>query len=167
MGDIPLFYVITGVLALVLAFCNFLLKLFGWLKIESDDIKKFITIRGRKLAWNFYLIIAILITIYFLFVVSLVLSFVSFSLSLAMLLLLILWGLLGVWSPAIQRLRNQRINQMFDTTTIILIIVIVVGFWIVQWPDIQAPIFVTLLLLAIGIVYIVDRMLKTRNKIRN
>ncbi len=162
MGDLPPFIVITVLLALLLQLSN----LFG-IKINPNNVKKFIAIRGRTLAWNAYLIIATLITIYFLFVLSLVLSTVSFSISLATLILLILWALLGTWSPAIQRLRNRRINTTVNIVAICLLTLTVVGFWIVQWPEIQQPIFVTLLLLAIVVIYIVDRAVKKRKPSRN
>jgi len=155
------------IIASIVGILTFVLQLFGWLKIEPDGVKKFIAIRGRTFAWNAYLIIATLITIYFLFVLSLVLSTVSFSISLATLILLILWALLGTWSPAIQRLRNRRINTAVNIVAICLLTLTVVGFWILQWPEIQQPIFVTLLLLAIVVIYIVDRAVKKRKPSRN
>ncbi len=156
--------IIIASIACILAF---VLQLFGWLKIEPDGVKKFITIRGRPLAWNAYLIIATLITIYFLFVLSIVLSSAPFSIGLATLILLILWGLLGTWALAIQRLRNRRINTAVNIVAICLLTLTVVGFWTVQGPEIQQPIFVTLLLLAVFVIYIVDRAVKKRKPSRN
>lgn len=162
MGDVPPFIVITVLLGLLFQ----LLNLFGF-KIDPNNVRKFIAIRGRTLAWNAYLIIATLITIYFLFVLSLVLSTVSFSISLAILLLFILWGLLGVWIPAIQRFRDKRINAAVQIIALCLLTLTIIGFWIVKWPEIQQPIIVALLLLAMVVIYVVDRVVKKRKPSRN
>ncbi len=181
MGNVPPFIVITVLLGLVIAFLNLVFRLFEWLKVEPADVKKFLVfqgrtlairgrtlaIRGRTFAWNAYLIFAVLISIYFLFVFSIMLSYVSFSFSLATLILFILWGLLGTWAPAIQRLRSKRINTAVNIVAICLSTLMVVGFWIVKWPDIQQPIFVTLLLLVIVVIYIVDRAVKKRKPSHN
>ena len=162
MGNVPPFIVITVLFGLALQ----LLQLFG-IKINPNDVKKFIAIRGRTLAWNFYLLIATIITIYFLFVLSLVLSFVPFSIELGTLILLILWGLLRTWAPAIQRLRSKRINTAVNIVAICLLTLTVVGFWIVKWPEIQQPIFVTLLLFALVVIYVAQRVVKRRKPSRN
>ncbi len=154
---------VLTVIASIVGIVSFVFQLFGWLKIEPNGVKKFIAIRGRTLAWNAYLIVAALFTIYLLlFFILSVLSAKSFSISLATLLVLILWGLLGGWAPAIQRLRNKRINVIVDIVTICLMILTVVGFWIVKWPEIRSPVLVTLGLLAIVVIYVVDRIVKRR-----
>lgn len=158
MENVPPFIVITVLLGLAFQ----LLQLFG-VKISPNDVKKFIALRGRTLAWNTYLIIAILITIYFLLTLSLVISYISFSISLATLIVLILWALLGVWAPAIQRLHNKRINATVQIMAVFLITLTVIGFWVVKWPEIQQPFFVTLLLLAVFIILIVEWVIKKRD----
>ena len=158
---------ILTIVVSIVVILSFVLRLLGYLKIEPNDLKKFIAIRGRTLAWNAYLLIATLITIYFLAVISIVLSFAPFSIGVATLTLLILWVLLGTWTPAIQRLRNRRINTAVNIVAICLLILTVVGFWGAQWPEIQQPIFVTLLLLVIVVIYIVDRAVKKRKPSRN
>lgn len=162
MENVPPFIVITTILILAFTLFAFVLVFFGWLKVEPADVKRFLVIRGRTIAWNFYLIFATLITLYFLFVLSIIFSTLSFSLSLAILIVLILWALLGAWAPAIQRLHKKRINTAVNIVAICLLILMIVGFWIVKWPEIQQPIFVTLLLLAIVVIYMVDRIIKKR-----
>ena len=167
MENVPPFIAITTILILAFTFLAFVLGLFGWLKVEPSDVKKFLVIRGQTLAWNAYLIIAILSTFYLLLVLSIIFSTLSFSFSLATLIVLILWALLGMWTPAIQRLRNKRINTTVNIVYFCLLPLMVVGFWIVKWPEIQQPIFVTLLLLAIVVIYIVDRAVKKRRLCHN
>ena len=162
MENVPPFIVITVLLGLALGFLN----LFG-IKINANDLKKFISIRGRTIAWKAYLLIATLISIYFLAVLSILFSPTTFSIGLATLTIVVLWALLGIWAPALQRLRSSRINTAINIVAICLSILMVVGFWIVQWPEMQLPIFVTLLLLAITIIYIVDRIVKKRKSSRN
>jgi hypothetical protein len=155
------------IIASIASILTAVLQLFGWLKIKRGDVKKFIAIRGRTIAWNAYLIFATLFTIYFLLVLSIVFTSVPFSIGVATLTLLILLALLGTWSPAIQRLHNRRIDTAVNIVIICLLTLTVIGFWIFQWPEIQRPIFVTLLLLAIIVIYIVDRVVKKRKLSRN
>ncbi|MFC2070258.1 hypothetical protein ACFLTB_03700 [Chloroflexota bacterium] len=162
MENVPPFIVITTIVFLGFSFFTFIFTLFGWLKINPSDIKKFVAIRGRTLAWNAYLVIAILITAYFIFVLSLIISYLTFSFSLVVLLILLLWAMVGTWSPALQRLHNKRINIAVEIIYLSLLHLTIAGFWIVQWPQIQQPIFVTLLLLAIDVIYIIDRVIKKR-----
>ncbi|MFC1916252.1 hypothetical protein ACFLW4_06145 [Chloroflexota bacterium] len=42
--------VVTAIVTAVLSFLGFVLKLFGWLKVEPTDVKRFFVIRGRALA---------------------------------------------------------------------------------------------------------------------
>ena len=154
--------IILTIVVSIVVILGFVLQLLGYLEIRPDDVKKFIAIRGRTFAWNAYLLIATLITIYFLAVLSIVLSSAPFSIGVATLIVLILWALLGAWAPAIQRLHNKRINTAVNIVAICLLTLTIVGFWIAQWPEIQQAIFVTLLLLAIVVIYIVDRIIKKR-----
>lgn len=149
---------IAGILSVVINF----LKYFN---IAPKDLKKFITIYGRVLAWKAYLIFTIVFTIYFFIVLAVVFSSVSFSIGFVALLLLILWGLLGTWTPALRRLNNKRVDNVVNIVAICLMIVIVILFWFVMWPEIQQPIFVTLLLLAYIIVDEVNRFNKKGEKI--
>jgi hypothetical protein len=151
---------------LIFTILMFVLQLFRWLKIEPSDVKKFITVRGRTIAWNVYLVIAILITIYFLLVLSIIVCEVPFSISVATLIVLVLWALLGTWAPAIQRLRSKRANVAVLFTGFSLLVLMVVGFWIAQWPETSKSIFVTILLVAIVVVYIVDRAVRKRKASR-
>ncbi len=154
------------IIASIATILTFVTQLFG-IKINPNNVKKFIAIRGQAIAWSAYVIIATLFTIYFLFVLSIVIYYVSFSIGLVTLILLLLWGLLGIWTPAIQRLRNKRINNAVNFVVFCLLTLTIIGFWIFQWPEIQQPIFATLLLLAIVIIYIVDRVVKKRKLSRN
>lgn len=162
MGDLPPFIIVTVILGLIFQ----LLNLFG-IKIDPKNIKKFIAIRGKTIAWNIYLLIATIITVFFIFSLSVVLTNVSFSIGPATFIVVILWGILGIWTPAIQRLRNKRINTAVQIVGISLVTLMVIGFWIFEWPEIQRPIFVTILLFVSIAIFIVDRILKNRKRDAN
>lgn len=154
--------VVAAVFTLVFAFSGFVLQLFGWLKVEPADVKKFLVIRGRALAWNAYLIFAIIFSLFIGFVLSFTISIMSFSIGVATLVIMLLWALLGAWAPAIQRLHNKRINSIVDIVYLCLVALMIVGFWIAQWPEWQKPTLVTSLLLILFVAYLVDRFIKKR-----
>ncbi len=161
MENVPPFIVITTILILAFAFFTFVLMLLGWLKVESSDVKRFIVVRGRPIAWSVYIVVAMLFTIYFLLALSLVISFSPFTISLVTFIVLIIWALLGIWSPAILKyFEGKRVSVGLQVTSYSLITLTVVLFWFVQYPEIQTPLFVTLLLVAIFVILIVQSVYK-------
>ena len=153
--------IVTAIIICACYLIGTLLKLFRWLKIEPSDVKNFIVIRGRPIAWNLYRAVAITFTIYFLLVLSLVISFLPFTISLVTFIVLIIWALLGIWSPAIQKyFEGKRVSVGLQVASYSLITLTVVLFWFVQYPEIQTPLFVTLLLVLVFVILIVDSVYK-------
>lgn len=153
--------IVTAIIICVCYLVGTLLKLFGWLEIEPTDVKRFIVIRGRPIAWSFYTVVATLFTIYFLFALSLVISRSSFTISLLTFIVLIIWALLGIWSSAILKyFGGRRVSIGLLVAFYSLLTSMVVLFWFVQYPEIQKPLFVTLLLVAVFVILIVQGIYK-------
>jgi hypothetical protein len=157
MENVPPFIWITGILSLLLQLLTFL-----GIKVNLKDLKKYITIHKTPFTWNIYLIIATLLTIYFFYVISIVISNISSPFYIATFMVLILWGLLGTWSPAIRRLNNRCTNIFVEIISLLLVTLVVLGFWKVKWPEIQPSIFVTLLYLAFMVCYVITKIVNKK-----
>ncbi len=152
----PPFVVITTIILLVLAFFTFIFNIIGWPKVKPSDMKRFIMVRGRSIAWNVYLVVAILFTIYFLLMLSIWISYLPFTITLVTLIVLIIWALVGVWSPTILKYyEDKRVSVGLQVASYSLITLTVILFWFVEYPEIQTPLFVTLLLIAVFVILIV------------
>jgi len=161
MGIETIVSIVTAIIICACYLIGTLLKLFGWLKVEPSDVKRFIVVRGRSIAWSVYVVVTILFTIYFLLVLSLVISFSPFTISLVTFIVLIIWALVGLWSPAILKyFEGKRVSVGLQVASYSLITLTVVLFWFVQYPEIQTPLFVTLLLVAVFVILIVHSVYK-------
>lgn len=161
MENVPPFIVITTIIVLAFAFLTFVLMLLGWLKVQPSDVKRFIAVRGRPIAWSVYIVVATLLTIYFLLTLSLVISFLPFTISLVTFIVLIIWALLGIWSPAILKyFEGKRVSVGLQVAFYSLLTLTVVLFWFVQYPEIQTPLLATLLLVAVYVILIVHSVYK-------
>ncbi len=137
-------------------------KLVDWLK--ANDISKFLTVRGPGIARVTYLFVAIVVTLYLLAMIILFSITIPFSISLATLFALFMLGLLGVWSPEIQRLHNERLNTTANAAMIVLITLALAGFWVVQWPVWQTPALLTALWILTFVFYLVDKYILKRKR---
>ena len=161
MGIETIVGIVTAIIICACYLIGTLLKLFGWLKVEPGDVKRFIVVRGRPIARSVYTAVAILFTIYFLLVLSLIISFSPFTISLVTFIVLIIWALLGIWSPAILKyFDGKRVRVGLQVAFYSLITLTVVLFWFVKYPEIQTPLFVTLLLVAVFVILIVHSVYK-------
>lgn len=161
MGIGTIVAIVTAIIICACYLIGTLLKLFGWLKVEPSDVKRFIVVRGRPIAWNFYIVVTILFTIYFLLVLSLVISLLPFTISLVTFIALTIWAILALWSPAILKyFDGKRVGVGLQVAFYSLITLTVVLFWFVQYPEIQTPLFVTLLLVAVFVILIVQSVYK-------
>ena len=163
MENVPPFIVITTILILTFAFLGFVFKVLGWFKIEPSDVKHFILIRGRAIAWSAYAIFATLITLYFIFVLSLFIAVVPLTLELVAFIVLIIWALLGIWSPTILKyFDSRRVIIMLQGVMLLLVTLTVVLFWFLEAPEFYIKLFVTLLLAAILMLFFGEKMYSKR-----
>lgn len=153
--------IIVGTIIAILSHTTNIFKFFS---VKPDDLKRFVTIRGKTIAWSFYSIIAAVISIFFLFSVSVVVIGTPFSVGSLTFIILILWGLVAVWTPIALLLKSQTTNEIFLLISHILMILVVVGFWFFSWPNITKPIFVTVLLFIFLALYIISEIRKNRKQ---
>lgn len=134
---------------------SFIINLFKWLKIQPNDLKQFIVVRGKTITWSIYILFTSLISVFFITTLYIVIPNTNYSLGLIILVVLIFWGLIGIWTPAIQRLNNNHINNILQYVNFVFFVFMVVGYWIVQWPKIYSSIIITLVVVALIVVYLV------------
>ena len=155
--------IVTAVLICACYIVTTLLKVFGWLKLEPSDVKRFIAIRGRPLAWSAYVIVATILTAYIFLVLSLVASFSTPSITLLTFIVLMAWGVIGIWSPAILKtFESKEVNVALQITFYLFVTLTVVLFWFVPNVEFQSKLFVTLLIVGVFVILIVDSVYKRR-----
>lgn len=157
MENTPSFYLS----AIFLGFFFQLISLWGN-KLDRAIVDNVLMVWGRKTALRIYLVIAALVSIYYLAVMVMVLAYTSFSLNLLMLILLVVWTLINTWALAFKRIPAKWIEAAVNIVSVGLLVLLAAGFWAVQWVDIQLPLFITLMLLVIVVVYVVERAVAKR-----
>ena len=76
-------------------------------------------------------------------------------------MVLIIWALIGVWSPTILKyFEGKRVSVGLQVASYSLITLTVILFWFVKYPEIQVPLFVTSLLMAVFVILIVHGVYK-------
>lgn len=149
-------------IVVVVAVLGFALNLLRWFHVEPADVGKFFAKRGQVLSWYIYLSVACVLSLFIGFVfVSMTISLV-FQVEIIVMDIIMLWALLGVWMPAIQRLRNKKINNAVDVVFICLAVFILIGFWITQWPAWQTPTILNSSAVIILVAYLINEFVLKR-----
>ncbi len=160
MENVPIFTIVTTIIIILFHLLNYL-----GIKPNPNNIKQFIIHRSKPIAWSFYAIIAVIISVFFLFSITVVVIGTSFNVGSLTYIILILWGLIAVWTPIVLLLKSQKINEIFLLISHILMIMVVAGFWVYNWPEIGQSIFVTFLLVIFLMLYIVSEIRRNKKQI--
>lgn len=161
MNDIT---AIAAVVVAIWATMTGILRVLEYFHVESADVIKFFTERGRNLAWNIYLVAAFIMSLMAAYVLVLIPILLSLTIEAATIEILMLWSLLGIWLPAIRRLRKATINKAVDVAYFSLVVLALVGFWISQWPAWQTPTLLSSLLAVLLVYYLIDRFIVRRRR---
>ena len=164
MNSITVFFIVVGILGLVVNTLIFALGVLKWYGKKPAAVRKFFEEKRQDLAWKIYLFIACILSLFIGFVFVSLIRLPVFQIEVVIIDVMMLWALLGIWTPAIQRLRNKRINNAADITNICLAVLILVSFWITQWPAWLIPTLVTSLLILLFVFYMVDRFIVKRKR---
>ncbi len=131
----------------------------SWLGITGKIIAKFVSKNRQKLGRIGYIVFASLFTLFVLFyVIYFPIVYNIFNLAWVILFTMMTWAVFGVWVPLLQRQRfwNPRLAFIFYLFGTLTFVFMLVGFWIVRWPEWQTPALLTTLAVGAMIIYIVD-----------
>jgi len=105
-----------------------------WL-IPPSSVKKFLKKHWRSLPWKVYLLIAFAFSVFNIIFFYTLLS-VGITFEIVVLGILMLWALMGIWTPAIAALPNRRtLHKAIGIAHICFGALVLVLFWITQWPE--------------------------------
>lgn len=153
---------IVVIIGVAVALLNFIWRVLEWCKIGPAEVRQYLIRLRQALPWNTYLLFAFAFSLLIGFVLVTMTMLPVFQIEIVIIDIMMLWALLAVWIPAIQRLQNIRVNKAVDVANICFAVLIVVGFWISQWPAWHKPALVTSLLMVIPIIYVFDRFIVKR-----
>ena len=108
------------------------LAIFFWL-VKPHDVKRFLKEYWRGFALVIYIIIALGFSAISLFLVVSIAA-VEFNLNTVVLVVLMLWALLGIWTPMLQCSQDKGIHSAIGITHIVFGSIAFCFFWIYQWP---------------------------------
>lgn len=138
---------------------------------RRQRIVNYILTNRRTMIFYGYIIIASVFTIFNIFVfIYLPLSLGVYSLSLALLQVIVAFSTIGLWSPILisERVWHGRFRRVLKWLIYTFSIVILVGFWIISWPDevLRASILTGAVVLLILIYYLGEYWNRIRDLIR-
>ncbi len=119
-----------------------------WFGVKPRDIAQFLAKRRMAIGRYSYFIFACTLTAFYIFVlisVPIILHF--FNTKWLVLSGIVLWSLLGVWLPILRRQHSwsTRSTKMINIVGRCLAAMVLIGFWLVVWPDWRTPLVVTVL----------------------
>ena len=137
------------------------------------DVEKLFAKRWRIIRWGVivkrvYLFFASTLSIYLILtplaLLTITHAFQQNIVSFVMIVILMVGALLGVWIPALQRLRNRRIKVAIDIIRPCLVVLLLIGFWIIKWPLWHVPAILTSLLVLVFVAYLIDALITKRKQ---
>ena len=153
---------------LIIALYGAFLWTLGQYNKKLPDVGKFLAKRQQISALSIYVLFAFAFTVFSIFYVYLI-SRIELNIAIWALAVMMLWAILGIWMPAIQRLPNKKmIQRVTGTLHIIFGSLLFVLFWIIKWPDWQTPGILTAIiagmLLILLIAYLFEKKRKSKMK---
>lgn len=138
------------------------ITLLTWL-IPPSSVKKFLKKYWRSLPWKVYLLIAFAFSVFNIIFFYMLLS-VGITLETVVLGILMLWALMGIWTPAIQTLPDRRtLHKAIGIAHICFGILVLVLFWITQWPEWRTSALLTsCLVIPLVILLVYDQVIKRK-----
>lgn len=130
----------------VLAIIALIIGLLSWLNITPKVLARLFSKYRQSLVRTGHLALAFLLTSFVLFSSIYIPSVLHiFSFEWAIWAALMMWVLIGVWLPIFQRQRfwNRRLTRFSELAGTIIFVFILIGFWIVRWPDWKTPALLT------------------------
>lgn len=129
-----------------------------WFDIGPQHLKSYFLAKKTLIFRTTHFVFAILVTLYFVFViVYFPLALSSFGPNWAILFGIVIYSLIGIWLPVLQRRQfwTARLNRIILFASQLLAILILVGFWIVSWPEWLVPlVFTSLVVILLAVSYI-------------
>lgn len=132
-----------------------------WFGIGPQHLKSYFLAKKTLIFRSTYFVFAISVTLYFVFViVYFPLALSIFGPNWAILFGIVIYSLIGIWLPVLQRRQfwTARLNRIILFASQLLAILILVGFWIVSWPEWLVPLVLTsLVVILLAVSYIMRR----------
>ena len=148
---------------LVIALYGAFLWTLGQYNKKLPDVWKFIAKQRRIITYGVYILFASIFSVYSIFYVYLI-SRTDLSIKLWAFTIMMLWAILGIWMPALQRLRNKILVQ--KVTGILHIVfggLLFIFYWIIKWPDWQVPVIITTIIVIMLLAVVVEGILKKKS----
>lgn len=137
---------ILAVIGFVIALIGLVITTLNWFGIRPQPLIGYFLVKKTVISRYTYLVIAYLLTLYFVFVfVYFPLALGIFDLKWAVLLGVVTYSMIGIWLPILERQRfwSARLNRTILFTSQLLATLVLFGFWIVSWPDWLVPLILT------------------------
>ena len=156
------------IVMLVIALYGAFLWTLGQYNKKLPDVWKFIAKQRRIITYGVYILFASIFSVYSIFYVYLI-SRTDLSIKLWAFTIMMLWAILGIWMPALQRLPNKKlIQKVTGTFHIVFGSLLFVLFWIIKWPDWRTPgiltAFIAIMLLVSLVVYRFEKRKNSKAK---